>query len=279
MATSPPDIRPGPARRPAWRFDPLTWLTAAALVLAWEVGVRLTDAPAYLLPAPSRILATLVHRWPVIGAEALTTLVEILCGFASGSLAGLAAALAMSRWPALERALGPILVVSQALPVFAIAPLLVVWFGFGLASKVVMATLIIFFPVATNGLEGLRRTDPGLLELARLHGATPLQSLWMIRIPSALPSWAAGLRIAAAVAPIGAIVGEWVGSSAGLGLLILHANGRSQTDMVFASLAVLAAMSVALWMLVDRLTRRWLRWAPDSLGPGFSGPVLSRSKA
>jgi putative hydroxymethylpyrimidine transport system permease protein len=279
MAKSPPPMPAGPSRNAARRFDPLALVTAAALILAWEAGVRLTDAPAYILPAPSRIVATLVRMWPVIAPEALTTLGEILCGFAAGSLAGIAAALAMTRWPALERALGPILVVSQALPVFAIAPLLVVWFGFGLTSKVVMATLIIFFPVATNGLEGLRRTDPGLLELARLHRATPLQTLWMIRIPSALPSWAAGLRIAAAVAPIGAIVGEWVGASAGLGLLILHANARSQTDMVFAALVVLAAMSVALWVVVDRLTRRWLRWAPDSLGPGFAGSVFFRPKA
>ena len=161
----------------------------------------------------------------------------------------------MARWPLVERAFGPLLVASQALPVFAIAPLLVVWLGFGLASKVTMATLIIFFPVATNFLEGLRRTDPGLVDLSRLYRASPRQRLWLIRIPAALPNLAAGLRIAAAVAPIGAIVGEWVGSSPGLGLLILHANARTQTDTVFAALLVLAVMSIALWKGIDAATR------------------------
>ena len=244
--------------------DPLALGGVVALICCWEAAVRLFAIPTFVLPAPSRIAATLYARWPVIGAEALVTIGEILCGFAAGVAAGLAAALAMSRWRTLERTLGPVLVISQALPVFAIAPLLVVWFGFGLTSKVVMATLIIFFPVATNALEGLRRTDPGLIELARLYGATPRQTLWLIRGPAALPAVAAGLRIAAAAAPIGAIVGEWVGSSAGLGLLILHSNARSQNDMVFASLVVLAAMSVALWMAVDRFSRRLVRWAPDS---------------
>ncbi|WP_188515837.1 ABC transporter permease [Alsobacter metallidurans] len=247
-----------------WAVDPLAVCAGLGLVGLWEAAVRLFAVPPYILPAPSRIAETLALRWRVIGAEALVTLGEILCGFAAGALLGLAVAVAMARWRLLERALGPVLVVSQALPVFAIAPLLVVWFGFGLASKVVMATLIIFFPVAANALDGLRRTDPNLIELARLYGATPRQTLLLIRTPAAMPAVATGLRIAAAAAPIGAVVGEWVGSSAGLGLLILHANARSQTDMVFAALVVLAALSITLWALVDRIARGLVRWAPDS---------------
>lgn len=263
---APSQQSPMPNRLPRrWLVDPLALGAGLALIAAWEAAVALFAVPTYILPAPSRIAQTLALRWRVIGAEALVTLGEILCGFAAGALLGLAVAIAMARWRLLERALGPVLVVSQALPVFAIAPLLVVWFGFGLASKVVMATLIIFFPVAANALDGLRRTDPGLIELARLYGATPTQTLRIIRAPAALPAVATGLRIAAAAAPIGAVVGEWVGSSAGLGLLILHANARSQTDMVFAALVVLAALSITLWALVDRFSRRLVRWAPDSL--------------
>jgi putative hydroxymethylpyrimidine transport system permease protein len=246
------------------RWGPPIALVAGLLIL-WEGGVRLGGVPGWILPPPTRIAATLVERFGVIAPQALVTLGEILAGFAAGTLAGMLAALAMARWSWLERALGPLLVASQAMPVFAIAPLLVVWLGFGLASKVAMSGVIIFFPVASSFLDGLRRTDRGLIDLARLYRASPAQRLWLVRIPAALPSLAAGLRIAAAVAPIGAIVGEWVGASSGLGLLILHANARMQTDTVFAALVVLAVLSVALWLLIDALTRRLVRWAPDTL--------------
>lgn len=258
--------------RPSSRFDPaaagralLPLAGLAGLLVAWEAAVRLLSVPGWILPPPTRVAATLVERWPVIAPQAGVTALEIVAGLVVGSATGVAAALLMARWPLAERLAGPILVASQALPVFAVAPLLVVWFGFGLVSKVVMASLIIFFPVASAFLEGLRRTDRGLLDLARLHGATPGQRLRLVQIPFALPALASGLRVAAAVAPIGAVVGEWVGASSGLGLLILHANARMQTDTVFAALTVLAALSIALWLAVDRLTRRLVRWAPDTL--------------
>jgi putative hydroxymethylpyrimidine transport system permease protein len=254
--------------RPARWTSAVPGLLAVALALgAWEIAVRLFAVPSYLLPPPSRVFATLFDRFGVIAPEAVVTTLEILGGFAVGTAAGIAFALLMARSPWLERALGPLLVVSQALPVFAIAPLLVVWFGFGYASKIAMASLIIFFPVAASFLEGLRRTDPGLMDLARLYRATPAQQLQLIQVPAALPHLAAGLRVAAAAAPIGAVVGEWVGSSAGLGLLMLHANARSQTDMVFAALLVLTVLAVLLWVAVGALARRLTRWAPDSLDP------------
>jgi putative hydroxymethylpyrimidine transport system permease protein len=171
----------------------------------------------------------------------------------------------MARAPLIERALGPLLVVAQALPVFAIAPLLVIWFGFGMGPKLVMSALIIFFPVATTFFEGLRRTDPGLLDLARLNHAREGDVLRLIRVPSALPSLAGGLRVAAAIAPLGAIVGEWVGSSSGLGLLMLHANARMQTDLVFAALVIVVALALALWALTGALLRRVVHWQPDTL--------------
>ncbi|MCP8940658.1 ABC transporter permease [Alsobacter sp. SYSU M60028] len=263
-AARPPAGSPSSARPRARRgfAGPLAGLVLLAL---WEAATRLLAVPAWVLPAPSRVLTVLVTRADVILPEAAVTLGEIVCGLAVGGLVGVAAGLAMARWPLVERAVGPALVASQALPVFAIAPLLVVWFGFGIGSKVAMSSLIIFFPVATSFLEGLRRTPPGLVDLARLYSATPAQLLWLVRAPSALPSLAAGLRIAAAVAPIGAIVGEWVGASSGLGLLILHANARMQTDTVFAALVVLALISIALWAAVDAATRRLVRWAPDTL--------------
>ena len=237
---------------------------AALLVFlgVWEASARLSGVAPFVLPTPSRIAATLVQKFGIIWPEALVTLGEIGGGFAAGTLAGLAAALIMARWRFAEDAFGPLLVVAQALPVFAIAPVLVLWLGFGYSSKVAMAGLIIFFPVATSFFEGLRRTDPGLIDLARLNHASPVATLRLIRVPAALPSLASGLRIAAAVAPLGAIVGEWVGSSSGLGLLMLHANARMQTDLVFAALAVLVCMSLALWGGVGYLTRLMLHHWP-----------------
>lgn len=240
-------------------------LAASGALAFWEIAVRALGTPAYVLPAPSRIAATLLREAPLLWRDALVTGGEMLGGLLIGTLGGVAVALVMAQSQLLERAVGPLLVVAQALPVFAIAPLLVVWFGFGVASKLAMAGLIIFFPVSTSLFEGLRRTDPGLIDLARLNGASRRDTLLLIRLPSALPAFGAGLRVAAAVAPLGAVVGEWVGSSSGLGLVMLHANARMQTDTVFAGLAILVAFSLALWAAVGALTRRMAFWAPDTL--------------
>ncbi|MHA1566556.1 MAG: ABC transporter permease, partial [Alphaproteobacteria bacterium] len=158
----------------------------------------------------------------------------------------------------------PVLVVSQAIPVFALAPILVLWFGYGLAPKVVMATLIIYFPVTAAFHDGLRRTDPGWLDLAQTMGATRWSMLRHVRLPAALPAFGSGLRVAAAVAPIGAIVGEWVGSSAGLGYYMLLMNGRVQTAAMFAALFILALVAVTIYFAVDITLRLALPWQPDS---------------
>ena len=256
----------GPALKPLARPNWPALGAGVLFVCGWEAGVRLFAVPNYLLPPPSRVVATLVSNIGLIAPDALVTGAEMVGGLLAGAAGGIAVALVMARSRWLERALGPLLVVAQALPVFAIAPLLVVWFGFGILSKLVMAALIIFFPVATSLFEGLRRTDEGLVDLARLNRASARDTLLVIRLPSALPALAAGLRVAAAVAPLGAVVGEWVGSSSGLGLLMLHANARMQTDMMFAGLAVLVMFSIGLWAGVGALTRRLVFWAPDTLG-------------
>lgn len=238
---------------------------AAGLLLLWEGFVRLTAVPPFLLPPPGRVAATLLARLDILLGHALVTAAEILLGLALGALLGAGFALILAAWRGARRWLLPLLVVSQAVPVFAIAPLLTLWFGFGLASKVAMATIIIFFPVATAFQDGLRRTDPGLLDLAATMGAGPAAVLWRLSVPHALPALASGLRVAAGVAPIGAVVGEWVGASAGLGFLMLHANARAQTDLMFAALFVLALIALALWFTLDRLLRRAIPWQPDTL--------------
>lgn len=234
---------------------------AAGIVGAWDLAVRLAAPPPYILPGPARVAAALAANARFLAENALITAVEIGLGLALGVGLGAGAALAMSLLPPVRRVILPVIVAVQALPVFAVAPLLVLWFGFGLASKVVMASLVIFFPVASALHDGLNRVDPALLDLARLARASPLATLRLVRLPAALPDFVSGVRVAAGVAPIAAVIGEWVGASAGLGFVMLHANARMQTDLLFAALAVLAVMAIALRQLVDRLGRRLVPWA------------------
>jgi putative hydroxymethylpyrimidine transport system permease protein len=237
---------------------------AAGLLVLWELLVRLTGVPPFILPAPLAVGAALAGRFELILGHAAVTAAEILLGLLIGSLLGVATAIVIASVRGARTWLLPVLVVSQALPVFALAPLLVLWLGYGMASKVAMAVLIIFFPVTAAFHDGLRRTEPGWLELARTMDATPAAILWRVRVPAALPALASGLRVAAAVAPIGAVVGEWVGSSRGLGYLMLQANARMQVDLMFAALAVLAAMALLLWFALDRALRRAVPWQPDA---------------
>jgi putative hydroxymethylpyrimidine transport system permease protein len=239
-------------------------IIAAVILGLWQALVTAFAVPAYILPPPTRIAAELISQPAFLARNAVVTAIEIVLGLIVGSLLGVSTALIVSLFPQAGRVMLPVMVASQALPVFAIAPLLVIWLGFGLASKIVMATLIIFFPVASSFLDGLRRTDPGLLDLAVIHRAGRLDTLRLIRLPSALPGLASGLRVAAAVAPIGAVVGEWVGASAGLGFVMLQANARMQTDMLFAALLLLGLMALAVRALVDALARRMVPWIEES---------------
>jgi putative hydroxymethylpyrimidine transport system permease protein len=239
-------------------------LIGVALVFGWQALVSLFELPPYILPAPRDVWSRL-HAQPLfLGRHAAITAIEIAAGLGAGVLAGISTALLMAALPLARRLVLPLVVVSQALPVFAIAPLLVIWFGFGLASKIVMAGLIIYFPIASAFFDGLRRTDPALLDYARLVGAPAWRTLLHIRVPAALPALATGLRVAGTIAPIGAVVGEWVGASAGLGFVMLHANARMQGDLLFAALLLLAALALALRFLVDRLARRLAPWQAET---------------
>ncbi|MEE8171349.1 MAG: ABC transporter permease [Alphaproteobacteria bacterium] len=237
----------------------------AGLVLLWQIIVWLSGAPHFILPAPARVAeAWWAHHMTILG-HAGVTLLEIALGLLCGVALGVSSALVLAYFRPARRWLLPVLVASQAVPVFALAPILVLWLGYGIASKVAMATLIIYFPVAASFFDGLRRTEPGWTDLARTMGASRWTMLIRIRMPAALPALASGLRVATAVAPIGAVVGEWVGASAGLGYLMLHANARVQTDLMFAALLTLAFFAVSIYFIVDNGLRRALPWQPDKL--------------
>lgn len=235
-------------------------LLAAGLIILWQLLVFITQVPPYILPGPLPVLQALIERGPELLTHLQTTVTEIIVGLLIGTLLGCSCALTMIISPMLKRWLQPVLVISQAIPVFALAPILVLWLGYGMASKIGMAVLIIFFPVAASFYQGMRRTNPDLLELARIMGASRYSTLRYLVIPSALPAFGSGLRVAAAVAPIGAVVGEWVGSSSGLGFYMLHANARMQIDVMFAALALLSVASLALYFTIDYLLDRIIYW-------------------
>ena len=237
-------------------------LLILSLITLWQLVVLGTGVPPYILPGPLPVARALVAHLPMLAPHLATTVIEILLGLVLGTLLGSVAALTMILSPLLKRWLLPVLVISQAIPVFALAPILVLWLGYGMASKVAMAVLIIFFPVTASLYDGMRRTDHDLLDLARIMGASPAGVLRHIVLPSALPAFAAGLRVAAAVAPIGAVIGEWVGSSEGLGFYMLHANARMQVDLMFAALTLLATASLTLYFCIDRLLDRLVFWQP-----------------
>ncbi|MGI9484907.1 MAG: ABC transporter permease [Geminicoccaceae bacterium] len=241
------------------------WLVLAGFLALWQLVVWATGVPRFMLPPPLEVLKTLGSHAGLLMQHALVTSGEIVLGLLLGVLIGGASALTMALIPALQPWMLPPLVLGQAIPVFALAPILVLWLGYGMASKVAMAVLIIYFPVTAALFDGLRRTDPGWLDLASTMGASPLRTLWHLRLPAALPAFGSGLRIAAAIAPIAAVVGEWVGSGAGLGYLMLHANGRMQTGLMFAAMVVLMLMALGLYLAVDRLLIRLTPWAPQTL--------------
>lgn len=246
-------------------------LTLAGLLLLWQLIVWATGVPRYILPTPAAVALTLATRADLLLHHAGITLLEIVLGFGLGGALGAASAIVIAFSARARRWLMPVIVVSQAIPVFALAPLLVLWLGYGLTSKVVMACLVIYFPVSVALFDGLRRTERGWIDLGRtlLAGhASPTRARWIllrhIRLPAALPAFGSGLRVAAAVAPIGAVIGEWVGSSAGLGYLMLHSNARMQVDLTFAALLLLGLMAVALYALVDVALKRLIPWQTDT---------------
>ncbi len=227
----------------------------------WQALVLITDAPHFILPSPWRVAQAVYKSRAIIAENAVVTATEVLLGLLIGTVLGVATAIQLALSKTAERIMLPMLVFTQAVPVFALAPMLTLWFGYGMGSKIVMAVLIIYFPVTSAFHDGLTRTDKGYRDLSVSMGAGKLNFMRHVQIPNALPSLGTGLRLAAVYAPIGAVIGEWVGASKGLGYLMLLANGRAKIDLMFASLIVLACLTVILHVVVGKLATRLSRYA------------------
>ncbi len=230
------------------------------ILAVWESVCRGFNIADFILPAPSRIITVAVFQAPMIVPHAGITAMEILIGIVLSLLVAVPLSMIMFARPAVENALAPFLVASQAVPVFAIAPLLVIWLGYGMASKVLMAAVIIFFPITVSLLEGFKSCDSEYRVLFQLMGAGFWKTMRLLYWPWALPHFFAGLKVGVSVATIGAVIGEWVGAQQGLGYLMIQANARLKVDLVFAAIFWLAGMGLSLWMVVGYLEKRVIAW-------------------
>jgi NitT/TauT family transport system permease protein len=238
----------------------LSILVALGVFLAiWQLVVVVSGFPPFILPPPGTVIARWASAWAAgtIGPHLVATLQEVLLGFVAGAGAAVPVGYALARSARVERLVSPYLVAAQATPILALAPLIALWFGPGLAGKVVICALIVFFPVAIATMVGIRSVDAGLLELGRSLRATRRQVLTTLEIPAALPSILGGMRVGVTLAVVGAIVGEWAGAERGLGVLINLARGSMfDIPLMFATLLTIALVGIALYLVVVLVERR-----------------------
>jgi len=237
-----------------------TVLFLLLILSLWEAGVRLFHVPFYILPAPSRILFVFFTRLPLLFSHGVVTLLEIGLGMFLGVSGGITLALIIFYSPFLESALYPLIITSQMIPVFAIAPLLVIWFGYGLWSKATVAALIVFFPIVVNTVDGLRSVNSETIDLLHSLRANEWQIFWYVRLPASLPSIFSGLKLGVTLSVVGATIGEWIGATKGLGFLMIQSNAMLRIDLVFASILMLSLAGLLLFATVRIIELRLLQW-------------------
>jgi len=268
-AFAPADVDPENDRRdgqmsakPVTKSKPSRNLTSAVaqwtppiialvvVVLIWEAAVRIGEIPAYLLPPPSLVLIEMWHERTMFSPHIGVTAVEIALGYLYAVAIGLPLAILISSSKIMERSVFPLLVASQVVPKVALAPLFLIYLGFGIASKLTLVMVIAFFPIVVNGALGLQSIEREKIYLARSMGAGPFKTFWRVRLPHALPATFGGLRLAATLAPVGAIIGEFIGANAGLGVVLLQAQGMFNITRVFAAIAFMTVLGIAFYVVV-----------------------------
>jgi putative hydroxymethylpyrimidine transport system permease protein len=252
------------ARVPAsvGRYGPPIMITLAGVGL-WQLILPLAHVPEYLVPTPSEIAADMTTDWPVLEPALLVTAREILLGFVIAVAGGVGLAVLLHLVSVLRRAVYPVLIGSQTIPIVVLAPILVILFGYGITPKLVIVALICFFPIVVNGIDGLRSVEGELISMMRTLNASRWAILRRVEFPAALPSIFSGMRIAATFAAIGAVFGEWSGSNQGLGYVMLAATPNLLTARIFAAIVYLTLIALALFGIVSLLERVLVPWAPN----------------
>ena len=229
-------------------------------LVAWEFVVRIGLVPNFLLPSPTQVVDALVSDAPLLASHTATTLVESAFGLSIGVVVGFVVAVLMDRFQTVDLVLNRLITVSQTVPTVAIAPILVLWFGYGLTPKVVLIVLTTFFPVAVSLVSGFRAVDADMVDLLRTMGASERQIFWQVKFPSALEPLFSGLRISATYAIVGAVISEWLGGFSGLGVYMTRVRKSFAYDRMFASIIVISALSLVLIRLVDLLEWTSMPW-------------------
>ncbi|MHB1317029.1 MAG: ABC transporter permease [Anaerolineae bacterium] len=230
------------------------------LLVVWQAAVAVLDIQEWLLPSPLQIVRAGWEARPLLGPHIWQTARETLMGFGLALAIGLGLGMLIDYSRTVRAALYPLLVLSQTVPVVAIAPLLVIWFGYGILPKVIVVGLVCFFPIVVSTADGLHAADPEQIALLRTMGASRMDVFRKVRLPGAMPAVFTGIKVGITYSVVGAIMGEWVGASQGIGVFMLRATNSFRTDWVFVSIAVTAALSLLLFGLVTLLERAMLRW-------------------
>jgi len=268
--------RPGPGARGARTVGSrlvavasATWrpaLVLLALFAVWWFVAWRELVPAYLVPSPGAVWETMVADWPMLLEHTWVTTMETVVGFVLAAVIGVATAVLLVYSPTAEKSLYPLILFAQVIPKIAIAPILVVWFGFGATPKIVLAVLIAFFPVVVSAVAGLRSIDPELLEMSATMGASRWKTFRKIRFPGSLPQLMSGLKVAVTLAVVGAVVGEFVGADRGLGYVLLLASGNLDAPLLFADLILMSLIGVVLFLLVELMERLLIPWHASRRG-------------
>ena len=233
---------------------------ASTIFFIWEISCVFFDLPPFMLPRPSMIFVSIYNNWEELLTHTAYTLTEILASIFIGTVIGITTALIISSSNKLKRWVMPILLASQSIPVFALAPLLILWLGYGMSSKIVIGVLIVFFPITSNFTDALNKVPQELIDAGKTLNFTKTQLFWKIKIPSSLPGLCSGIRVAACFAPIGAVVGEWIGGSTGLGSFMIYSNARLQTDNMFAALIILIFVTISIYKITDVILSKYVWW-------------------
>ena len=235
-------------------------VTFIVIIVFWYIICLLFELPSFILPSPDLVAIALFNNFFEILNHSLITLLEILLSLSFGIVLGSFFAVLISLSKRLKRWVMPLLLASQSIPVFALAPILVLWFGYGISSKVVIGTIIVFFPIASNFSDALNKIPKEYIHAGQTLGFSKLQIFNLIKLPNALPGLFSGIRVGACFAPIGAVVGEWIGGSHGLGSYMIYSNARLQIDNMFAALIILIIITISLYHFIDLILKKLIWW-------------------
>ncbi len=241
-----------------YKYYPIVFFVV--LLLIWETISRFEVFPPFILPSPSSILVSLITGFTSMQYDILITLFEASTGFIIAIILSVVIAVAMDSIIGFKKTIYPVLIISQTIPIIIIAPLFIIWFGYGYAPKIIIVTLICFFPITISLLQGLIAVDKELIDLLRSMGASKFQIYKFVKIPSAMPGFFSGLKIAATYSIMGATIGEWVGGKSGLGVYMIRAKQAFETDRVFAAIIIIVILSILLLKIIEFVEKKNMPW-------------------